>query len=334
MKELRSAFFRSEPSGRLRRALNFDPDHIQPGLRDPVIFFIQEALVGLKEATSSQFAGETNFFGPHTVAAVLAFKRKFIAKGEPLNNDPIVGTGTTDLLDRLLLQKQGAPDVPPPAPVSKDILVHVVGADPTKAPAGKETTEGQALVGIPSVAAFARMVNNSHLVHKQWNGGSSRFNTDPKPDILKFINQNLPGNGQPFRILLGGTSIGGRVVVDVADALSKQGTPMRYVGIADAAFDNFGDPLLRARCDSQASQNIFQSLTNDAIPGDEFHGAVDGFKENRDIGSATLFSRLELELRNETNDKKKRTEVDFIHKTAVVAGYAEIRSNLVSILRK
>lgn len=335
MKELRSAFFRSEPSGRLRRCLNFNPDHIPPGTRDPVVFFIQEALVFLKEAAPNQFVGESNFFGPNTTAAVMAFKRKFIARGEPLDNNPIVGTGTVDLLDRLLERQQGGPLPPTPPPAEpKDILVHVVGADPTKAPAGKETDAGQALVGIPSVKGFAALVNNPNLVHKQWNGGHPRFSTDPKKDILAFIKNSLPGSGAPFRILIAGTSIGGRVVVDVAKDLTSQGTPIRYVGIADAAFDNFGDPLLRAKFDAQASQNIFQSITNDAIPGDEFHGSVDGFKENRDIGANPLFSALELELRNETNDKKKRTEVDFIHKTAVIAGYSEIRTNLVSILRK
>jgi hypothetical protein len=334
MKELQSAFFKSEPSGKLRRALNNNPDHIMPGTRDPVIFFIQEALISLKEATRAQFSGESNFFGPNTTTAILAFKKKFIAKGERLDNNPIVGTGTVELLDRLLLQNQSAPIEPPKPKPSKDILVHVVGADPRTPPAGQETDGGQAAVGIPSVAGFAKLVNNPNLVHKQFNGGLPRFGTDPKAKILKFVNDSVPAGNAPFRILLAGTSIGGRVVVDVAKDLSSQGRPLRYVGIADAAFDNSSDPLLKAKFDAAVSQNIFQSITNNVIPGDEFHGSVDGFKENRDIGGNPLFSSLKRELGNETNSKKKRTEIDFIHKTAVVSAYAEIRGNLVSILRK
>lgn len=332
MKELQSNFFRSEPSGRLRRCLNSDPDHIVPGTRHPVVFFIQEALVSLNEASSSDFAGESDFFGPKTTAAVSAFKRKFIARGERLDNNPIVGTGTVDLLDRLLARQQSGPVTPPkPAPEPKDILVEVVGAIPTKRPAGEETTAGQTAVGVLPIAQFARIVGNKNLVHKQWNGGHPKFGTDPKPKILEFINQSLPGGDLPFRILLAGTSIGGRVVVDVAKELTSQGKPLRYLGIGDAAFDSSSDPLLKAGVKASASQNIFQSITNDAIPGSEFHGAVNSFNDNRDLGQDRMFSKLKRDLADASS---KEELVDFIHKTAVVAAYSEIRGNLTSILRK
>ena len=128
MKELTSPFFKTDTSGRLRKCLNFDPFHITPLTRDPVVFFIREALRVLDGVVIDSKVESLNFYGPLTAAAVKEYKRKrgIIRPGQPL--DDIVGTGTVDRMDQELAGKQQVIPPPPPPPSDEFQFTNMRGA--------------------------------------------------------------------------------------------------------------------------------------------------------------------------------------------------------------
>jgi hypothetical protein len=118
VKELTSAFFKSDKTGRLHKCLNFDPSHITPETRDPIVFYIQEAL---RVIDGFIIQGENNYYGPKTAWAVREYKRRrgIQRPGQPLDN--IVGMWTIERMDKELakIEHGGGVDPPKPSPLPK-----------------------------------------------------------------------------------------------------------------------------------------------------------------------------------------------------------------------
>jgi hypothetical protein len=81
---------------------------------------------------------------------------------------------------------------------TQDIVIHILGQNPTFAAAGKKTVDGQPFIGEPPTALFNKKVESAdyldkheRLIHQQWNGGLPQFRTDPTAEIVEFTNSTV-----------------------------------------------------------------------------------------------------------------------------------------------
>jgi hypothetical protein len=81
---------------------------------------------------------------------------------------------------------------------AQDIVIHILGQNPTFAAAGKKTVDSQPFIGEPPTALFNKKVESAdyldkheRLIHQQWNGGLPQFRTDPTAEIVEFINSTV-----------------------------------------------------------------------------------------------------------------------------------------------
>lgn len=231
---------------------------------------------------------------------------------------------------------------------TSDIVIHVLGQDPRSPTAGQriENSPGQTAVGVQSVADFNSQVetpdyveNHGRLIHEHFNGG--RNGTDPTDAVTDFITDEIGQlSSKNFRhLILIGMSSGGRNVLTIAQKLSTKGILISYFGSIDAAFDSVDDGARGSTVLATFSENFFQTLGNDLIPGDEFHGRAIGVMNNVPFDQDPEFQK-----EKESFDTKRkflpkaaqgRVIVGFrdkVHTMAVQKGYRTAKQRALNLL--
>jgi hypothetical protein len=133
-------------------------------------------------------------------------------------------------------------------------------------------------------------------------------------------------------VILMGMSSGGRNVTTVADEI-KGRRLFTYVAAIDAAFNDKSDPAINSSVSSTRSENFFQTVGNDIVPGEEFHTAIPSFQQNVRLDRFPSLEKVASFLRTAATDRVKRGLVDKAHEIAVRHGYASAKSTALTILR-
>ena len=223
---------------------------------------------------------------------------------------------------------------------TQDIVIHILGQDPTSGIAGKKTKEGQVFIGVPPTEVFNKEVEtdaylkkHEPLIHQQWNGGLPQFTTDPTNEIVEFINKTVAGlaPGTLGRVILIGMSSGGRNTATVADKIKKRKL-FSYVAAIDAAFNNELDPAIQSIVSAARSENFFQTVGNNVIPDEEFHTSIPSFQRNVQLDQFKSLEKLKAFLRTAAFDRVKQGIVNQAHEIAVRHGYATAKMTALSIL--
>jgi hypothetical protein len=336
-----SKFFGEDPDQRLLDAANLDPKHIVPGSSGDHVGKIQGALFAITSANiNSDELGKAQY-GRDTASAIADFKR---TRTPPLVNyagaiDNVTGIKTMQALDQEMKKIDGGLGSSTVAK-TQDIVVHILGQDPTSSDAGKRTDAGQTFVGVDPTALFnqqvetdAYLAKHESLIHQQWNGGLPQFGTDPTDDIVGFINASVSGvkPGTLGNVILIGMSSGGRNVCTVANKI-KGKRLFSYVSAIDAAFSDATDPAIGTVFSSARSENFFQTVGNNVIPGDEVHASVPSFHRNVKFDSFPSLERIAGFLRTAATDRVKQGLVDAAHTIAVRHGYSTAKSTALTIL--
>jgi hypothetical protein len=172
------------------------------------------------------------------------------------------------------------------------------------------------------------------LIHQQWNGGLPQFRTDPTAEIVEFINSTVGGLGPEKlgRAILIGMSSGGRNTATVADQI-KGRRLFTYVAAIDAAFDDKSDPAINSGVSSTRSENFFQTVGNDIVPGEEFHSAIPSFQQNVKLDRFPSLEEVAAFLRTAAPNRVKQGLVDTAHEIAVRHGYASAKTTALTILK-
>jgi len=338
----KSRLFSNNPDRRLVDAADHDPGHIMPGSSGDHVSLIQQALFNITGARIKTDELGRSYYGPSTAEAVASFKRNH--KPPILNYanqiDNIVGIKTMRWLDeeQFNIEQKNQPQ----ATKLQDIVVHILGQDPSnKSVAGKKTDQGQTFVGVPPTAEFNQNVETAEylaghepLIHQQWNGGLPQFGTDPTDEIVNFINAAAGklDSRTLGRVVLIGMSSGGRNAVTVAGKLAGRNL-LTYVAAIDAAFNNAADPARFVPVSAGRSENFFQTIGNDVLPGAEWHGSVAHFRQNIPFDSFPAFRALAEKLKLAVTGGQKVALVNTAHIVAVRHGYTLAKATALGILK-
>jgi peptidoglycan hydrolase-like protein with peptidoglycan-binding domain len=148
-----SKFFGEKPMKRVLDAANDNPSHITPGSGGDHVSQIQAALFAIDSAAIDADELGKSFYGPFTAKAVAAFKTKRKILNYLNQIDDIVGIKTMQALDQEMKRIDGG--LGKKAVIkTQDIVVHILGQNPTFAAAGKKTVDGQSFIGVPPTALF------------------------------------------------------------------------------------------------------------------------------------------------------------------------------------
>jgi hypothetical protein len=145
---LRSQLFSS--SKELQACLSTDAAHVVPGARGAHVALIQSALVRFRFLSIDDARSEARFYGPHTTAAVLAYKQelKIINRKYQSRADNIVGRMTIASLDHGILVLddliRGPRLAPPPGPHPKSPKPTAASAAPRRQPIDTKALAGKA----------------------------------------------------------------------------------------------------------------------------------------------------------------------------------------------
>lgn len=336
-----SKFFGEKPMNELLGAANEDPLHIMPGSSGDHVSKIQSALFSITSAKIDSDELGRSFYGKTTADAVANFKR---TRTPPILNfrnqiDNIVGIKTMRALDQEMKRIDGGLGKETIIK-TQDIVIHILGQDPTSGVAGKKTSEGQVFIGVPPTELFNKEVEteaykktHERLIHQQWNGGLPQFKTDPTDEIVEFINKTVAGltPGTLGRLILIGMSSGGRNTATVADRI-KGRRLFSYVAAIDAAFNDNSDPAIKSTVSATRSETFFQTVGNDVIPGDEFHSSIPSFQRNVQLDNFKSLEKLKAFLRTAVTQRVKKGIVNQAHEIAVRHGYATAKMTALSIL--
>lgn len=336
-----SKFFGQKPMGELLGAANEDRFHITPGSSGDHVSKIQAALFAITSAQIDSDELGRSSYGKSTANAVASFKR---TRTPPILNyanqiDNVVGIKTMRALDQEMKRIDGGLGKETNIK-AQDIVVHILGQNPTSGIAGKKTSEGQLFVGVPPTELFnkevqteAYLAKHEPLIHQQWNGGLPQFNTDPTDEIVDFINKTVAGlaPGTLGRVVLIGMSSGGRNAATVADKI-KGRRLFSYVAAIDAAFNDNSDPAIRSTVSAARSENFFQTVGNNVLPGDEFHTSIPGFQRNVRLDDFKSLEKLAAFLRTAATQRVKKGIVNQAHEIAVRHGYATAKMTALNIL--
>lgn len=338
-----SKFFGKKPMAELLGAANENRFHITPGASGEHVSKIQAALFAITSAQIDSDELGRSFYGKTTANAVADFKR---TRKPPILNyanqiDNIVGIKTMRALDEEMKRIDGG--LGKEAEIkTQDIVIHILGQDPSSGFAGKKTDEGQVFIGVPPTAAFNKEVEteaylkkHKRLIHQQWNGGLDQFHSDPTNEIVRFINTTVAGlePGTLGRVILIGMSSGGRNAVTVADQI-KGRRLFSYIAAIDAAFNNESDPAIKSTVSAERSENFFQTIGNNVLPGEEFHSSIPSFQRNVKFDDFKSLERLAGFLRTAVTDRVKQGIVNQAHEIAVRHGYATAKMTALSILAR
>jgi hypothetical protein len=133
-------------------------------------------------------------------------------------------------------------------------------------------------------------------------------------------------------VILIGMSSGGRNAATVADQI-KGRRLFTYVAAIDAAFDDKSDPAINSGVSSTRSENFFQTVGNDIVPGEEFHSAIPSFQQNVKLDRFPSLEEVAAFLRRAAPNRVKQGLVDTAHEIAVRHGYASAKTTALTILK-
>ena len=336
-----SDFFGKKPHPKLQAAANDHAFHIVPGSSGDHVSLIQQALFNIDTANISTTELGLSRYGSSTSNAVTKFKSDRQIFNYKNEIDPIVGVNTMRRLDKEMARIEGK--AKPTHTRTQDIVVHIVGQIPTSADAGKKTNQGQTSVGVQSIEDFRKEVETAEyladhepLVHQQWNGGLPNFGNDPTIEIVDFIKAKVAaalsvGSDKLGRIIVIGMSSGGRNTATVAHQFADRPL-LTYVAAIDAAFNDANDVARSSNVNATRSENFFQTVGNDVVPGNEFHGTIPNYQRNVKLddlsGVKQVAEKLTLAL-----DIQKQTLINQAHTIAVRHGYILAKATAINILR-
>lgn len=346
---------------RFQGCLDSDAQNIRPESSGDHIVKIQDALLKIEDTKIppgdrgliSEGGAERGKYGPATARAVLKFKvdRGLKRDGRPFDN--IVGRMTIDRLDTEMKPFNKPTEK---TRMFQDIFIRVLGQDLNSAACGTTTTEGQPILGIPPTATLADKINgmqgyrSSHLPIKieDWNGGHESKGIGKTPnkaivDALVEHRRQVQASGSDTqenllgKIILLGTSSGGRNAVQIAADLKNAGFSISYLALLDAAFDNGGDPLLGGNGFVGSGDSFYENVTNFLVPdGFEFHGAVAGTTDNnlgnRDDFYLSAKRRFDTQLFHTGGDKMALFVA--CHVKAVTDGYRIAEDKALQLLNR
>ncbi|MFO1163027.1 MAG: hypothetical protein U1E60_29615 [Reyranellaceae bacterium] len=336
-----SKFFGEKPMQKLLGAANENPLHIVPGSSGDHVSKIQEALFQITSANIDADELGKSLYGTSTASAVANFKR---TRKPPILNykneiDDIVGIKTMQALDQEMKRIDGGLGKKTVVR-TQDIVIHILGQDPTLPAAGKKTSAGQTFIGVPPTDIFNKNVETAaylekheRLIHQQWNGGLPQFKNDPTAEIVEFINKTVAGlaPGTLGRVILIGMSSGGRNVTTVCDQI-KGRRLFSYVAAIDAAFNDKSDPAIKSAVSATRSENFFQTVGNDILPGSEFHTSIPGFQQNIKLDNFPSLEKVAAFLRTAATHRVKEGLVNQAHEIAVRHGYASAKTTALALL--
>jgi hypothetical protein len=235
---------------RLEKAAVSDPAHIVPGERGPHVVKIQQALIQVAGATIEP----DGTYGPATAAAVADFKRQH---QPPILNfagkiDDIVGIKTLAALDSQLpkpgrLRLNFGVDL-----TLVDIVVNFIGAAAERARDPEEALP-QSLLAASHDPVKDPPLNRKLLRHKSNNNllfrvaqGTTEVGVKGAPLLAKvllsiqaMLGGRDPSNSNPLlsgKILILGTSSGGRSAINFAGMMAQAGLLPHFVAPIDASF--------------------------------------------------------------------------------------------------
>jgi len=292
MATLSSTQFRDDPA--LEACATRDAAHITPGSSGPHVRKIQDALNRVDDAGigSDEYAAAK--YGSATTLAVTAFKSKRRILNYAGQIDPIVGIKTIRALDQALLDLGRGLDNALDTTPYVDVIVNFVGGSPRNGPSdaidrlqkpASYDARGRRLVGVGI--------------------GANPDLPSPVRSTLHAI-QSLRRTASIGLLCIRGSSLGGRYALELAEMLTAQGVPIRFVSLQDAAFSsvdatNYPEqtfqgtitniPMFRGRnVRAETKISHFQTVGNKAVQSysqnrlvwgsdldGEIHGEVRGF---------------------------------------------------------
>jgi hypothetical protein len=249
------------------------------------------------------------------------------------------------------------PPAPPVLPdgVTLDIVVRIMGQDPRSGFAGKPTAEGEGGVFIPNAGDFSAAVEtpdykaeNLRLVLINFFGGGGKANptSDPTQTILDLILAQQVAAQTPGSVKIGfrrmiifGTSIGGRNCATLARRLVNEKINIDYLGLIDAAFDDENDPESRAPVVADQADNFFQAVSNELrgeFPEFEFHGSVTGCQDTKMEDSDNFYRTRKKRFDDERHVFRKKDAIlcfDDLHTKAVQDGHRIAQQKVLQLLK-
>ncbi|MFL5245053.1 MAG: hypothetical protein ACJ8FY_23370 [Gemmataceae bacterium] len=292
--------------------------------------------------------------GPNdpTILAIRRFQKKQFGF-----EDGVVDPGAKT--ERRLHEVLGS-DNPPPPPVlpdgvTFDTVVRIMGQDPKSVFAGKPTAEGESLAFIPDAVGFSAAVEtpeykaeNLRLVLINFFGGGGRANpaSDPTQTILDLILAQQQAAQTPGSVKIGfrrmivfGTSIGGRNCATLARRLVNEKIHIDYLGLIDAAFDDENDPERRAPVVADQADNFLQAVSNDLrgeFPEFEFHGLVPGCQNTKMEDTNNFYRTRKKRFDDERHFNRKKDAsncFDDLHAKAVQDAHQIAQRKVLQLLR-
>lgn len=259
--------------------------HIKLGDSGPHVAKIQDALKQIREQglknplmpAPPQIADDPDLknkrYGKSTHDAVLKYKqdRSVINHSYQEKADPIVGQMTIRQLDEdmAFIEGRKRDDAQP----TQDFFIDIEGDALGR---GDDISETSA--GFSEIVSAQKGYQEKHGKLKciTFHGG---FGTnDPFNRIITKFKSESAGVKKFGRIIVSGTSIGGRNAMRVANRLALDGLSINLVALNDAAFDE-NDPMLNFPLQTTGERiSWFQSWSFTIDPSREFHGSPTTFK--------------------------------------------------------
>jgi hypothetical protein len=277
---LKSRLFRD--IDRLQDCAERDVAHVMfktPRERGAHVRAIHKALEVLDGANIKAAEISAEEYGEDTAKAVLAYKEKrgIRRAGQPVA-DNIVGTGTIRKMDEEWLntkEHHGLLKANTTETLKQDICMSFEG--------GTVTAEHTALKPLTQRVNSAGYLKTHHPL-RTFDFKTHYLSRDKIcRDVLDGVARLKRQGASIDRILIHGTSSGGKIALMVANGLfTHLSLRCRYLCVGDAALDK-GDPLFAggpgvALC--QESINFYQLWGNDIDPSGEQHGPIVGFQNN------------------------------------------------------
>lgn len=209
---------------RLEACANRDDAHVTPGSSGPHVRKIQDALNRVDDAGIGSDEYGASKYGPATTLAVTAFKSSRRILNHSGQIDPIVGVKTIRALDQALLDLgrglENALDTTPYV----DVIVNFVGGSPRNGPSD-------------AIARLRKPAGYDARGRRLLGLGVGADVSLPSPvQSTLYAIQGLRRIASIGLLCIRGSSLGGRYALELAEMLTTQGVPIRFVSLQDAAF--------------------------------------------------------------------------------------------------
>ncbi len=211
---------------RLEACANRDDAHVTPGSSGPHVRKIQDALKRVDDAGIGSDEYGASKYGAATTLAVTAFKSSRRILNHSGQIDPIVGIKTIRALDQALLDLgrglENAVDTTPYV----DVIVNFVGGRTGDSPAD-------------ALARLRKPASYDARGRKLFGMGIGANVGLPNPvQSTLYAIQRLRRLAPIGLLCIRGSSLGGLYALELAEMLTAQGVPIRFVSLQDAAFSS------------------------------------------------------------------------------------------------